>query len=417
MPKKLTDSRRRGNNNPFRTDNTANTGCIRNNDDPEDAPLDRNAAITQPIKHIKSHAGPRIRVRGRPDPASSPVLDSRFRGNDNFDIYGCRSNNRSGGMHHRFTVAPGDAGLRLDLFLTGREIGLSRSQVQRAVEEGRVHVNGSPVRSGRKVKAGDEVAIVLPAARPSGVIPEAIPLKILYEDVSLLVVDKPAGMVVHPAAGHSNGTLVNALLHHCRDLSGIGGVLRPGIVHRLDKGTSGLMVAAKSDEAHWGLAGQFKRHEVKKTYLALVYGDPKTDGGRIEAAVGRHPTDRKRMSTQSRRGRSAATVWRVRERYGVAALLEVDIETGRTHQIRVHLTDLGYPVVGDRVYGGAGRIRTVGDPEARARMKALDRQALHAWRLAFTHPVTGESLRFSSPLPKDMADLCGFLRDRADGQR
>jgi 23S rRNA pseudouridine1911/1915/1917 synthase len=314
-----------------------------------------------------------------------------------------------------FTVASEQSGLRLDLFLTGREIGLSRTQIQLAIDEGRVQVNGRPVRAGRKMNAGDVVVIVLPAARPSGVLPEAIPLKILYEDASLLVIDKPAGMVVHPAAGHSGGTLVNALLYHCRDLSGIGGVLRPGIVHRLDKGTSGLMVAAKSDEAHWGLAGQFKRHEVRKTYMALVYGDPKTDGGRIEAAVGRHPTDRKRMSTRSRRGRSAVTVWRIRERYGVAALLEVDIETGRTHQIRVHLTDLGHPVVGDRVYGGAGRIRSVGDPAARSRMKALDRQALHAGRLAFTHPVTGEKMKFSAPLPEDIAGLCAFLRERGKG--
>jgi 23S rRNA pseudouridine1911/1915/1917 synthase len=324
-------------------------------------------------------------------------------------------NGKSVGRRVRFTVVSEQGGLRLDLFLTAREIGLSRTQIGRAVDEGQVQVNGRPGRAGRKLRTGDVVAIVLPAARPSEVIPEAIPLKILYEDSALLVVDKPAGMVVHPAAGHSSGTLVNALLHHCRDLSGIGGVLRPGIVHRLDKGTSGLMMAAKSDEAHWGLAGQFKRHEVRKTYLALVYGDPKTDGGRIEAAVGRHPTDRKRMSTQSRRGRSAVTVWRVRERYGVAALLEVDIETGRTHQIRVHLTDLGHPVVGDRVYGGAGRIRTVGDPAARARMKALDRQALHAWRLAFTHPVTGEKMQFSAPLPEDMAGLCAFLRERGKG--
>jgi 23S rRNA pseudouridine1911/1915/1917 synthase len=314
--------------------------------------------------------------------------------------------------HHRFTVAPEEEGLRLDLFLTGRGLGLSRTQIRRAVEEGRVQVNGRLSRAGRKMKAGDEAAIVLLAAKPSEVIPEAIPLKILYEDASLLVIDKPAGMVVHPAAGHSSGTLVNALLYHCRDLSGIGGVLRPGIVHRLDKETSGLLVAAKSDEAHRGLARQFKRHEVKKTYQALVYGDPKTDGGRIEAAVGRHPTDRKRMSTQSRRGRSAVTVWRVRERYGFAALLEVDIETGRTHQIRVHLTDLGYPIVGDRVYGGAGRIRTVDDPAARSRMRALDRQALHAWRLAFTHPATGEKMQFSSPLPEDVAGLCAFLRER-----
>jgi 23S rRNA pseudouridine1911/1915/1917 synthase len=339
--------------------------------------------------------------------------DMRDRGNATPD----RGNedDESGGRRISFAVAPEQAGLRLDLFLTGREIGLSRSQVQRAVEEGGVRVNESPVRSGRKLKAGDVVAVVLPAARPSGVIPEAIPLEILYEDGSLLVVDKPAGMVVHPAAGHSSGTLVNALLHHCRDLSGIGGVLRPGIVHRLDKETSGLMVVAKSDEAHRGLAGQFKRHEVKKTYQALVYGEPKTEGGRIEAAVGRHPTDRKKMSTQSRRGRSAVTIWRIRERYGVAALLEVDIETGRTHQIRVHLTELGHPVVGDRVYGGAGRIRTVGDPEARARMKALDRQALHAWRLGFAHPVTGEKMRFSAPLPKDMDGLCAFLREGKKG--
>jgi 23S rRNA pseudouridine1911/1915/1917 synthase len=323
-------------------------------------------------------------------------------------------NGESGGRQIRFAIAPEQSGLRLDLFLAGREIGLSRSQVQRAVAEGRVRVNGSPARPGRKLKAGDGVAVCLPEPRPSGVLPEAIPLAILYEDESLLVIDKPAGMVVHPAAGHAGGTLVNALLHHCRDLSGIGGVLRPGVVHRLDKETSGLLVVAKSDEAHRGLAGQFKRHEVKKTYQALVYGNPKTDGGRIEAAVGRHPTDRKRMSTQSHRGRSAVTIWRIRERYGVAALLEVDIETGRTHQIRVHLTDLGHPVVGDRVYGGTGRIRTVGDPAARTRMKALERQALHAWRLIFSHPVTGEKMQFSAPLPEDMAGLCAFLRERRE---
>ncbi len=322
---------------------------------------------------------------------------------------------RCGGSNVHFTVGPEEGGLRLDLFLVGQKIGLSRSQVQRAVDEGRVRVNGSPARSGRKLKNGDEVTAFLPEAKPSGVLPEAIPLSILYEDASLLVVDKPAGMVVHPAAGHADGTLVNALLHHCRDLSGIGGVLRPGIVHRLDKETSGLLVVAKSDAAHQGLAAQFKRHDVRKTYQALVFGEPGAEGGRIEAAVGRHPTDRKKMSTQSRRGRSAVTVWRVRERYGVAALLEVDIETGRTHQIRVHLTDLGHPVVGDRVYGGAGRIRTVGDPAARARMKAMDRQALHAWRLAFAHPLTGEEMAFSAPLPADMADLCAFLRKRGEG--
>lgn len=322
---------------------------------------------------------------------------------------------QSGEQERCFTVAPEEAGLRADLFLAGREIGLSRSQVQRAVEEGQVCVNGNLIRAARKLKAGEEVAIRIPEAKPSGVVPEAIPLSIVHEDASLLVIDKPAGMVVHPAAGHSGGTLVNALLHHCHDLSGIGGVLRPGIVHRLDKGTSGLMVVAKSDQAHQELAAQFKRHEVQKTYLALVYGDPKGEGGRIESAVGRHPTDRKKMSTKSRRGRSAVSVWRVRERYGIAALLEVDIETGRTHQIRVHLTELGYPVVGDRVYGGEGRVRTVGDPAARSRMKTIDHPALHAWRLAFAHPVTGEAMQFTAPLPEDMDGLCTFLSDRNKG--
>ena len=313
---------------------------------------------------------------------------------------------------HRFAVAPAEEGLRLDLFLAARETKLSRVQIQRAVTEGLVWINERPTKAGRRVKAGDIVAIRLPEAKPSGVLPEAIPLPILYEDSSLLVLDKPAGLVVHPAAGHPGGTLVNALLHHCRDLSGIGGVLRPGIVHRLDKGTSGLLVVAKNDAVHQGLAGQFKRHEVKKTYLAIVYGDPKADGGRIEAAVGRHPTDRKRMSTQSRKGRAALTVWRVRERFGVATLLEVDIETGRTHQIRVHLTELGYPIIGDQVYGGAGRIRTIGDSAVRARMKSLVRQALHAWRLSFVHPETGEKMQFISPMPEDMATLCSFLREK-----
>jgi 23S rRNA pseudouridine1911/1915/1917 synthase len=314
--------------------------------------------------------------------------------------------------HHCFTVQPEEGGLRLDLFLAGKEPELSRAQIQRAVAEGRVWVNDRPTKAGRRMKAADIIAISIPEAQPSGVAPEAIPLKILYEDTSLLVVDKPAGMVVHPAAGHPGGTLVNALLHHCRDLSGIGGVLRPGIVHRLDKGTSGLLVVAKSDTAHRGLAGQFKRHEVAKTYQAIVYGDPQADGGRIEAAVGRHPTDRKRMSTASRRGRSAVSVWRVRERFGCAALLEVEIETGRTHQIRVHLTALGHPVVGDPIYGGAGRVPGIGDAAVRARVKAMERQALHAWRLSFVHPSTGETMRFTSPPPEDMAALCAFLRGR-----
>jgi 23S rRNA pseudouridine1911/1915/1917 synthase len=326
-------------------------------------------------------------------------------------------NGGKGERRFLFGVAPEEEGVRLDLFLTGKAVGLSRAQIQRAVAEGQVTVNDRPARAGRRVKAGEVVSIAIQEVKPSEVLPEEIPLTIVYEDPFLLVIDKPAGMVVHPAAGHSRGTLVNALLHYCRDLSGIGGILRPGIVHRLDKGTSGLLVVAKSDEIHRGLADQFKRRDVGKTYQALVYGNPKTDGGRIEAAVGRHPTDRKRMSTRSRRGKRAVTVWRVLERFGAASLLEVDIETGRTHQIRVHLAELGHPVVGDRVYGGGGRFRTAGDAAARIRLKAFDRQALHAWRLSFTHPVTGEALQFTAPLPEEMAALCAFLREEISGER
>jgi 23S rRNA pseudouridine1911/1915/1917 synthase len=315
----------------------------------------------------------------------------------------------------RFSVLPGEEGLRLDLFLAGKAVGLSRTQVQRAAEAGRVLVNDRPARAGRKLKAGETLTLRVPAPEPLATLPEAIPLTILYEDPCLLVIDKPAGMVVHPAAGHAGGTLVNALLHHCRDLSGIGGVLRPGIVHRLDKETSGLLVVAKSDDAHRGLADQFKRHAVKKTYLAIVYGDPPAAEGRIEAAVGRHPTDRKRMSTHSRRGKDAVSLWRVRERFGAAALLEVAIETGRTHQIRVHLTALGHPVVGDRVYGSAGKVRTAADSRLRKEIAALGRQALHAWRLGFSHPLTGERLAFEAPLPPDMEALCAFLRERGEG--
>ena len=367
MPAKLRGSRPRGNDISF---------CYQGSSDP-DCPLNNH---------------------GRDDPRPHPTEAAA-----------------GDGTQHRFTVAPEEEGARLDLFLTGRETALSRARIQRAVSEGLVTVNGRPARAGRRVKAGEDVAICIPPPKPIGVLPEAIPLKILYEDPFIVVVDKPAGMVVHPAVGHPGGTLVNALLHHCRDLSGIGGALRPGIVHRLDKETSGLLVVAKADAAHRGLAGQFKRREVKKTYQAVVYGDPKTEEGRVEAPVGRHPTDRKRMSVRSGRGKEAVTIWRVRERFGAAALLEVDIETGRTHQIRVHLTEAGYPVVGDRVYGGAGRIRTVGDAAIRTAMKALERQALHAWRLSFAHPVTGEALQFTSPLPEDMANLCAFLRSKGGG--
>ncbi|MDI6775659.1 MAG: RluA family pseudouridine synthase [Syntrophales bacterium] len=313
---------------------------------------------------------------------------------------------------YTFIVACHESGLRLDIFLSRKDLTLSRSQIKRAVDEGLVLVNDLKVKAGYKLRNGDTVHLCKKAAASYHVLPQKIPLTIVYEDPFLLVVDKPAGMVVHPAPGHDRGTLVNALLFHCKDLSGIGGVLRPGIIHRLDKGTSGLLVVAKSDEAHRGLAAQFKKHQVQKSYKVLVYGDVEGDQGMIDASVGRHPVDRKKMSTRSRRGREAITRWRVSKRYRVATLLDVDTETGRTHQIRVHLNAMSYPVVGDNIYGSSRRVGAIGDPLLRAEMRTMTRQALHASRIAFSHPINNAEMTFSSPMPDDMARLCDFLRRR-----
>lgn len=311
----------------------------------------------------------------------------------------------------RYTVEETEQGLRLDVFLTQRDGSLSRSQAKRLIEDGSVLIDGKPARASHRLKSGESVLVRKPPPAPSGIVPEEIPLDILYEDDAILVVDKPAGMVVHPAAGNPRGTLVNALQFHCGSLSAVGGVMRPGIVHRLDKGTSGLMVVAKSDEAHQRLSEQFKKRQVSKLYTALVHGSPKQDEGAVDAAVGRHPVERKKMSTASRRGKPALTRWRVLERYGAFTLLEARIETGRTHQIRVHLGSLGHPVAGDSVYGGSKRV--IEPPALRAVLKKLARQALHASRLSFRHPVTGREMTFESPLPEDMAEVIRFLRERA----
>jgi len=311
---------------------------------------------------------------------------------------------------HEFIVAGQEKDMRLDLFLAGRASAMSRSQLAKAVSDGMVTVNRKKAKAGQRLKIGDTVRLSIPEPSDSAVLPENIPLHIIYEDSHLLVVDKPAGMVVHPAPGHFSGTLVNAVLFHCRDLSGIGGVLRPGIVHRLDKDTSGLIVIAKADDAHRGLAAQFKEHRIKKTYQVLVHGDIKEEQGVVDLPVGRHPVDRKKMSVKSPRGRSALSRWRVCERYRAATLLNVDIETGRTHQIRVHLNALGYPVVGDTVYGRKGSGRTDRSSDAAQRLKNMARQALHASRLSFTHPITGQWMEFASPLPADMADMCSSLK-------
>jgi 23S rRNA pseudouridine1911/1915/1917 synthase len=314
------------------------------------------------------------------------------------------------GIIHLFTAFSQDAGTRLDIFLAANVPDLSRSQVKKAVDEGWVLVNDLPARASSRLREGDVIRLEIRKPTVDQALPEDIPLSIVFEDSHLLVIDKPAGLVVHPAAGNRQGTLVNALLYHCNDLSGIGGVLRPGIVHRLDKQTSGLLVVAKSDAVHRALAMQFKEHQVRKVYRALVYGNPKEEEGTINMPVGRHPSDRKKMSTSSRWGKEALTRWHIRERYGVVALLDVELLTGRTHQIRVHLRAAGYPVVGDPVYGIPQRVNAVHNTLVRSQLKAMHRQALHASEIGFIHPISRKSLSFLSPLPADMTALCDYLR-------
>ncbi len=310
----------------------------------------------------------------------------------------------------RFKVNHDQNGQRLDLFLTQTDTSLSRSQVKRLVEEGDVLVNGQAPKVSQRLKEGDTVSYKIRPAKEAIAVAQDIPLNIIYEDDAVIVVNKPAGMVVHPAPGNPDNTLVNALLFHCKNLSGIGGVIRPGIVHRLDKDTSGLIVAAKTDEAHRSLSAQFESHDVHKTYQALVWGDVKGSTGEIVLPVGRHATNRKKMSTKSRRGKDALTLWKVRERYGVATLLDVEIKTGRTHQIRVHLSERGYPVIGDEVYGIVSKIRAIKDLGLKTKLKALNRQALHAVKLSFIHPLKCERVVFTAQMPQDMADLCDRLR-------
>lgn len=303
---------------------------------------------------------------------------------------------------YQFVVAEPERGLRLDQYLAARELPFTRSQVKRHIASGSCAVNGSVARPAKRLAVGDVVTYRPPPPEPLDVEPEDIPLSVLYEDDALIVVDKPAGMVVHPAPGHPRGTLVSALLAHCRDLSAIGGVVRPGIVHRLDKLTSGVMVAAKHDEAHRALVEQFKAHTIERRYLAVVAGCPTPAEGRIATLHGRHPTDRKRFTSRCTSGRAAVTRYRVLERLRGACLLEATLETGRTHQVRVHFADAGWPVLGDPLYG-----RPPAEPLAREVGRELQRQALHAFVLAFDHPRGGQRIQFASPAP---ADLQGALR-------
>jgi 23S rRNA pseudouridine1911/1915/1917 synthase len=296
------------------------------------------------------------------------------------------------------TVTAERDGLRLDKLLAEEVPGHSRSQLQRLIEEGRVTMpRVSKVKSNTVVRDGDTVTIDVPPPVLSTVSSEALPLDVLYQDDDIVVVNKPAGMVVHPAAGHDRGTLVNALLHHVKDLSGIGGERRPGIVHRLDKGTSGVMVIAKNDAAHHSLARQFHEREVEKQYIALVWGLVQ-QRKRIDLAIGRDPVHREKISTRARRARSAVTRVTWARHIPGASLLRIAIATGRTHQIRVHLSAIGHPIVGDALYGGVHR-RVPHDLRA---VQRLRRPFLHAERLAFAHPRSNEPLTFTAPLPEDL---------------
>ena len=265
-----------------------------------------------------------------------------------------------------------------------------------------------------RLRENEIVTFTLPEPQKMEVEAEAIPLKVLYEDRHLIVVDKPAGLVVHPAVGHYSGTLVNALLHRCPDLAGIGGVLRPGIVHRLDKDTSGVLVVAKDDPAHRSLSDQFRKHTAERRYMGIVFGQL-SDEGQVDAPVGRHPTHRKKMSARPRKGREARTHWRVLERFRSFTLAEFRLETGRTHQIRVHLSSIGHPILGDPLYGGRKRMASVESLPLRQGLQRLRRQALHAASLGFVHPATGEALKFDSSLPEDILEAVGLLR-RMDKQ-
>jgi 23S rRNA pseudouridine1911/1915/1917 synthase len=306
----------------------------------------------------------------------------------------------------RTILVPADSeGVRLDRFLASVLGEQSRSQIQRLIKEGRIRVDGRIAKPNQPVKPDHAITVDIPEAVDPSPQPEALPLPILYQDEHLIVVDKPAGMVVHPAAGHSSGTLVNALLHHVDDLSGISGEKRPGIVHRLDRGTSGLMVVAKHDNAHEELARQFHDRDVEKEYIALVWGEVMA-GRRIDAPIGRDPVNRRKMSARARRSREAVTRIVRADHFGrTLTLVRVAIHTGRTHQIRVHLSAIGHPIVGDALYGGVHR-RVPGDLRA---VTHLDRPFLHAARLSFAHPLDGRRMEFESKLPEDLERVLAEL--------
>ncbi|MCF6179852.1 MAG: RluA family pseudouridine synthase [Geopsychrobacter sp.] len=303
---------------------------------------------------------------------------------------------------------------RLDLFVGGELPGVSRVQIKRLIDEGCILVDGDSSKAAARLRGGEVISISLPEPQPASAQPEAIPLQVLFEDSDLIVIDKPAGLVVHPAAGHASGTLVNALLFHCGDLSGIGGELRPGIVHRLDKDTSGVMVATKNDATHIALAAQFKEHSVNRRYLALVHGLLSPASGRVDLPIGRHPTHRLKMSSKGRQTKSAVTHWRVQRLFETdrLSLVEFRLETGRTHQIRVHFSEQNMPLVHDPLYGGRGRTADLQDQKLRKLAQQLPGQALHARLLGFVHPRSQQYIEFVSEPPPVFGALLDYLSQK-----
>lgn len=296
------------------------------------------------------------------------------------------------------TVSQSDISKRLDVFVS-EKTGITRSQVQKLIRNGLVLVNNKIESQNYKIKANDVIKINKPEEEKEILIPEALPINILYMDEHIVVVNKPAGMVVYPAAGHNRGTLLNALAYHCKKMAAVGGPLRPGVVHRLDKDTSGVMVVALTDEAYYDLVEQFKKRTINRKYIALVYGNIKENSGEISMQIGRSVSDRKKMSTKTKRGKEAVTRWKVLKRFGTATLIEAKLGTGRTHQIRVHFSAIGHPLLGDKTYGKKTFI------EIGRKKIIFPRQMLHAETIGFTHPATKEYIEFFSTIPKDM-DEC-----------
>ena len=308
-------------------------------------------------------------------------------------------------------VTAEEEGQRLDGYLVDKKILPSRSQIQRLIEEAKIKINGFSSKASYKIKALDTISIEVPEPSESVLRPEDLPIDIVYEDDDVIVVNKSAGMIVHPGAGHKHSTLVNALLFHCKFLSGVGGVMRPGIVHRIDKNVSGLLVVAKNDQAHLTLSAQFKTKAIRRIYKGLMYGRMETQHGSFNLPIGRHPIHRKRMSTHTKRGKPALTIWDVVTAYDQMSLMKISLETGRTHQIRVHFSDAGHPIVGDLTYGGKNRAKHLIDPKLKQAVEKLPALLLHAQTLSFQHPTTQKVMTFEAPLPSYFQTVLGILHE------